>query len=150
MLEEEKRKVFSEIDSFLSIIGEKYRNKIPKKLQEMYKMKKEEGYNPKYTLEIPLEKQDIRRETIAMIGLLHLNYWCENEEEKKELQRLFNDNENKYQEEMRMKYNPDNIFKRKLEKENIKKQEINIVEYKENFYQKILKLIMKLFHRDKI
>lgn len=150
MLEEEKRKVFSEIDSFLSIIGEKYRNKIPNKLREMYKSEKAEGYNPKYTLEIPLEEQDIRRETISMIGLLHLNYWCENEEEKKELQRLFNDNEKKHQEEIKMKYNPDNIFKRDLEKENIKKQEINIVEYKENFYQKIVRFIMKLFHKDKI
>lgn len=150
MLTKEKRKVFSEIDSFLNIIGEKYRSKIPEKLREMYKNEKDTEYNPQYTLELPLETQDMRRETISMIGLLHLNYWCENKDEKIELQRIFNNNEEKYQEEIKTKYNPDKLFKNRTEKRNVENKEISIVKNKENLYQKIKKIIEKLFHKDNL
>lgn len=113
MISDEKRKVFSEIDAFLNILEEKARNKVPKKLREMYKKEKLEDYHPQYDLKRPIQEQNMKRETIAMIGLLHLNYWCESEKEKNALREIFRQNEEKYQETLRKKYNPDNLFKKK-------------------------------------
>lgn len=113
MISEEKRKIFSEIDAFLNVLEEKERNKVPKKLREMYKREKLEGYNPQYDLRRPIQEQNMKRETIAMIGLLHLNYWCENEEEKNKLREIFRKNEQKYQEELREKYNTNDLFKKR-------------------------------------
>ena len=45
--------------------------------------------------------------------MLNLNYWCETEEEKQELIKHYTENERKYQEELRKKYNTDNIFQKK-------------------------------------
>ena len=116
MISEEQRKIFSEIDAFLNIIEEEQKNKVPKKLREMYRKEKLSNYNPQYTLKKPIKEQNMKRETIAMVGLLHLNYWCNNEEEKEKLREIFKRNEQKYQEELREKYNSDNLFKKNKKK----------------------------------
>ena len=82
MIDDNKKIIFSQVDAFLEMIDENDRNKVPQKLRDLYKENKKPGYNPVYSKEIPLEEQDIKREAIAMIALLHLNYWCETEEEK--------------------------------------------------------------------
>lgn len=45
-----------------------------------------------------------------MIAVLDLNYWCKDEEEKLKLKKKFGENELKYQEELKEKYNVDNLF----------------------------------------
>lgn len=152
MLIDKKRKVYSEIDAFLDIIPESERNKIPNKLRIMFKEEKLHEYNPKYNTSKPIEKQNMQRETVAMIGLLHLNYWCKTEEEKQELRNIFVENENKYEQELREKHNPDNIFKnRKYNTENSKLNEIfeqvAMTEYKEPFCKKILNFIHRIFKK---
>lgn len=39
-----------------------------------------------------------------------LNYWCDSENQKQALKNTFEENERKYQEELKEKYNPNNIF----------------------------------------
>ena len=95
MKTKEETKVFSEVDAFLDIIDEKYKNKIPTKLRNLFKENKDKDYNPVYNANIPIEEQNIKKETIAMIGLLHLNYWCETEEEKNALRNIFLENQKK-------------------------------------------------------
>ena len=61
-------------------------------------------------------------------------------------------NEIKYQEKLREKYNPDELFKKKKiddVKENKNKEEINnlpIEVKKERFYEKIGNFLKKIFH----
>ena len=152
MQTKEKSKVFSEVDAFLDIIDEEYKNKIPEKLRNLYKENKDKSYTPVYDASIPIEKQSIRKETIAMIALLHLNYWCDTEDEKKELRNLFLENEKKYKKIKNEKYNPDNLFKNVFEnkqKETEEKDEQSkyMVEYKEPFYIKIMNFLKKLFSK---
>lgn len=143
MIDDNKREIFSQVDAFLEMIDEKYRNKVPQKLRDLYKEYKKPGYNPVYSKEIPIEDQDIKKESIDMIGLLHLNYWCETEEQKQELRNIFYENEKKHQEKLRERYNPDKIFERK--EENL--EEKHMVEYKESFYVKIINFIKKLLKK---
>ena len=152
MQTKEKSKVFSEVDAFLDIIDKKYKNKIPEKLRNLYKENKDKSYTPVYDASIPIEKQSIRKETIAMIALLHLNYWCDTEDEKKELRNLFLENEKKYEKIKNEKYNPDNLFKNVFENKQKETEEKDeqpkyMVEYKEPFYIKIMNFLKKLFSK---
>ena len=44
-----------------------------------------------------------------MIALLHLNYWCDTEEEKANLNQMLKQNDYKYQNKLKEKYNPDDM-----------------------------------------
>ena len=101
----------------------------------------------RYDMAMPLTEQNISKEALSMIALIHLNYWCENEQEKAELNRIFKENAIKNEEERRLKYSPDNIFKNK--KEVVPKEEtaknIQMVEYKENVFKRIIDFIKSIF-----
>lgn len=92
-----------------------------------------------------LNDMELKEETRGLLALMYEKYWCP-EEEKEELQKKFYENEQKYQKELREKYNPDNIFSKKqeniIEPENNKTQ---LIEYKESFFKKILNKIKAFF-----
>ena len=93
--------------------------------------------------------------------MLQINYWCKSDDEKIALADKFSENERKYQEELRKKYNPDNLFKKNkqetMQEENVvEKQKIipeeNIVEKKENslpakipWYKSLIQKIKEIF-----
>ena len=151
MMSDKTKKVYSEVYAFLNIVSEEDRNKIPKKLKEMIEEEREKEYTPSYTFEIPIEEQEISDEAIAMIALLHLNYWCEDENEKERLNEIFNENEKKYQDELREKYNPDNLFKnKKYKEEQLSEEQTNsvaMVEYKETIFSKLKEWFRNLFNK---
>lgn len=115
----------------------------------MIKQEKLESYNPKYIDTLNLEEQNIKKESIAMIALFHLNYWCNSNEEKEELRKVFKDNEDKHQAKLREKYNPDNIFKNryqiKEEQQNDTENNVAMIEYKESTFRRILNKIRNIF-----
>lgn len=144
-------KAYSEVDKILSFMEIRYVEKVPKKMREMLKNEKLQDYEPNIDKNIPLEEQQLERKTLAILAMLNLNYWCENEEEKEELIRAYSNNDKKRNEELREKYNPDNIFKNKnkeREVEQITEEITAIAEYKkENFIKKLLNKIKRLFTR---
>ena len=85
------------------------------------------------------------------MAIQNLSIEAFNDEEKQELIRAYSNNDKKRNEEIREKYNPDNIFKNKnkeKEVEQIAEEITAIVEYKkENFIQKLLNKIKRLFTR---
>lgn len=144
-------KAYAEVDKILSFMEIRYVEKIPKKMREMFKNEKLQGYEPNIDKNIPLEEQKLARKTLAILAMLNLNYWCENEEEKQELIMAYSHNDKKRNKEIRERYNPDNIFKnrnKEKEMEQITEEITEIVEYKkENFIQKLLNKIKRLFKR---
>lgn len=150
-MENDLLKAYAKVDKILSFMEIRYVEKVPKKMREMFKSEKLQGYEPNIDKNIPLEEQKLERKTLAILAMLNLNYWCENEEEKQELIRAYSNNDKKRNEELREKYNPDNIFKNKnkeKEVEQIAEKITAIVEYKkENLIQKLLNKIKRLFKR---
>lgn len=144
------QEIYSEVYSILNLLGESYIKKLPVSLFNMIKEEKRQDYNPKYDSKINLEQQNIKRETLSMIALFHLNYWCNSDEEKNELKTLFKTNEEKHQAEIREKYNPDNLFKKhSLEQEEYAvTNEVAMVEYKEPLFKRFINKIKKIFHRE--
>ena len=145
------KEIYSEVYSVLKILGKKYIDKIPNSLYNMIQDNKLETYNPTYTLETDLNEQNIKRESISMIALMHLNYWCNSENEKNELKKIFKENDGKYKERIREKYNPDNLFNKKnIETEKITENVENteIIKYKEEtFFKRILRKIVNFFKK---
>ena len=142
------KEIYSEVYGILNMLGNNYIMKLPSSLYKMIEEKKSNEYHPKYDSEVSLEEQNIRRESISMIALFHLNYWCSSNEEKENLKTIFKDNETKYQTELRRKYNPDNLFKRQSseQKESSITKEIAMVEYKESILKKFINKIKNILH----
>lgn len=107
----ETRQAYSEVNKFLELIGEEMSNQIPLKLRKFFKREMDKNYIPTIDTKIPIKEQRLKRKTIAIIAGLNLQYWCQDEERKKELLEVYSNNEKKYQEELREKYNPDDVFK---------------------------------------
>lgn len=144
------RRAYSEIDEFLGLLNEEQRNKIPPKLREFFKEEKDKEYFKNIDTNIPIKEQNLKEETLAIIALLNLKYWCTNDEEKKRLKEIYSQNEKKYQNMLSEKYNSDNIFKRntanKVEENIQTRKNMQIVEYKEPRFKKIINAILSFFH----
>lgn len=144
------KEIYSEVYQILNLLGTEYTEKLPTKLMNMLKEKRAINYNPQYIEELPLNEQNIRKETMAIIVLLYLNYWCEDENEVAEINNILKNNEEKYQLELRERYNPDNIFKKqKQETKNVEEQIANetaMIPYKKSIFARIINKIKNIFH----
>ena len=141
---------YAEVVEILDNMSLEDRNKIPKKVYDFFIEKSSKDYIKHLNKNIALCKQDIREDTKEILAILLTNYWCKTENEKNDLLKLFRENELKYQQELREKYNPDNIFKKctqenTIEEKNIEK-EFALVEYKESIFKKLINKIKNIFH----
>lgn len=147
-------KAYAEVDEILSFMEDVYIDKIPKKLRELFKNERLEDYKPNINPKIPLDEQKLQKETFSILAMLNLNYWCEDEKEKQDLIAIYSENDRKKEEELREKYNPDKLFKKKETEQKIEEPKKNtaentaLVEYKEEkFFKKLIKKIMNFFKR---
>ncbi|MCL2860048.1 MAG: hypothetical protein FWF46_05745 [Oscillospiraceae bacterium] len=145
-MENDIKKANAEVDTILGFMEQKYVDKVPEKLRRVFKENQMEDYKPNINPNIPLAEQNLQIHTLALLAMLNLNYWCESEEHKQELLNLYAENDKKREAELREKYNPDNIFKKKEQEKST--EETALVEYKaEGFFRKILNMIAQLFKR---
>ena len=90
------RQAYSEVAEFLSLLSDNQRNEIPEKLREFFKREKDKEYVKNINTSIPIKDQKLKEETLAIIALLNLQYWCKDEEEKKRLQAIYAQNQRIY------------------------------------------------------
>ena len=67
------KEIYSEVYQILNLLGNDYIDKLPTRLINMLREKREINYNPEYTDDIPLNEQNIKKETMSIIALLYLN-----------------------------------------------------------------------------
>lgn len=138
---------YAEVDAILELLEDELVNRIPEKVREFFKDEKNKEYKPTIRSDIGLDEQDLKAETISILTLLQLNYLCDSEEEKQEILNELQENDRLKEEELREKYNPDNIFKNRNNTQENKKN-VALVEYKEpSIIKKILDKIRKIFRR---
>ena len=153
-MENTVKDIYSEVYAILNMLGKEYINKLPNDIYNIIKEEKSLEYNPVYATTVALDKQDVKKETISIIAFLHLNYWC-NEEEKIKLRELFDENEDKYQEELKQQEEQEvEQEDEEIQDDNneieIGKEFLSMIVYKEeNFVQRIFNKIRKLFFRKK-
>lgn len=139
--------MYAELSEILKMMEPKEVNKIPKKLLEVIEKEKSNTYIPNYSSKIELNSQNIKKETLAMLALLYINYWCEDENEKKEYLKLIEENEQKYRQQIREKTYIKYITRtQKIEKNNVPEQELAVVKNKsfiKNVIEKIKSFLKK-------
>ena len=139
--------IYADLSEILKMMEPKEVNKIPKKLLEVIEKEKSNTYIPNYSSKIELNSQNIKKETLAMLALLYINYWCEDENEKKEYLKLIEENEQKYRQQIREKTDIKYITRtQKIEKNNVPEQELAVVKNKsfiKNVIEKIKSFLKK-------
>lgn len=150
MVTKEFAEATTEINKILSYLPIEYVEKIPTKLRKFFKDIESKEYIPNIDPYKQLDEQDLRPKTKTLLTIIYRNYWC-NEQEKAELDKKLLENDKKYEEELREKYNPDDIFK-KREKPSTNVQETNLpMEIKkESFVKKLINYIKNILIRKKV
>ncbi len=147
-MENNLSKAYAEVLLILSYMEQKYIDMIPKKLLELFDDEKDKNYQPNIIPNISLAEQNLQRKTLALLAMLNLNYWCEDEKEKQELIAIYAENDRKKEEELREKYNPDNLFKKKEKEEKVEEPQEStaLIEYKEEkFFKRLINKIISFF-----
>lgn len=132
--------------------------KLPNDLQELIKNSCKDHRNFIYYDSLPLEYQNLSQDTRNYLTYLYIKYFCKSSNERKQYQVIMAENakkveinERKLEEEKRKIYNPRDIFK-KTNKSTTKIPENKntrlLIEYKEPFFAKLKKFILKILHID--
>lgn len=143
-------KAYTEVLEIIKYLPSEEYKRIPKEKIIFYENNKDNSYNYNFDSTKSLNEQEVSREARAIIVSLFRDFFC-TPIQKEKLQKMLLNNEQKYQEELRKKYNPDNLFKNKKEEkveEYIVTNETTMIEYKESILKKIINKIKKIFHKD--
>ena len=139
----------SEVDVIIAMMPSEEAIKIPNAFKNFVKTRKSQNYIPNIKNDIPLYQQELKKDTKTICSLIYRSYLC-SKEEKAKLTEQDREILIQKEQELREKYNPDNIFKNKqLQKEEtVVETHTELIEYKEpKWYQKIFAKILKLFKK---
>lgn len=137
-----------QVSEILKYITPKLKARIPKKVISYIESNKSKDFNWKIDKTLPLERQELLPATKELITVLYKDYMCD-DIAKAKLNKVLNDNQIKHENEVREKYNPDNIFKERnksYETNNRTIENNEIVSYKkESVLSKIINKIKSFF-----
>ncbi len=144
---ENTNKIAKEVLVILKYFSNDVIEKIPKNFLNFLK-ELASNYNDKIYIDttLNLENQNISEESKDLLALIYYSYIAE-KEEKKQIQLCWNENEKRYQEDLKEKYNPDNIFKTKNEnKSEIENTSLTIIK-SGTLFDKIISFIKNMFKK---
>lgn len=137
-----------QINEILKYMEPNLKARIPKKFISYFENNKSQEYSWTIDKSQPLEKQDLLPTTKEILTVLYKEFICD-DIEKIELEKTLSNNEIKYQEELREKYNPDNIFEDRKSNPKIEQieNENTSIAYKESFFSKLINKIKLIFSK---
>lgn len=150
-MEKTKDKVscaYKEIYEILKIFPKELVDRIPKYKLDYIKQNMNESYEYNITKET-FDGKTMLDETAAILAILFRDYWA-TEKQKIKIINYHNTQREKMANEIKEKYDPENVFKqRRIEQEKIdeKKENLSVVEYKENIFKKLFNKIKEIFKR---
>ena len=152
-MKQEYKEAFTEVNEIIKMMPDELVNKIPSKFREMMVEEKDKIYIP--NIKEPLEKCKLKNETIIILGLIYRDFLCPEEERKKSQEkdaRELQEVQKNIEDEVRQKYNPDDLFKKRNENNTEKTHNLGennsmLVVQEQKWYQKIFKIIKGIFKR---
>ena len=138
---------YSEVYDIIKHLDKKLYNKIPTGFIEMLREKMDNNYNVEIDYNKSINEQKLLKDTKIILSIIYRDYLC-SEEKKKELIEKDKADLVRYEKELRERYNPDKIFKNRIQENNTEKTKENItamVEYKESIFLKIIEFFKKIF-----
>ena len=144
----ELEKAYYEVSEILKYMSSDLVEKIPIKIRNFFEENKAKNYNFKYNLNKSLDQQEVSQETNEILTILYRDYICD-QEERTEIDKILDENEKAYQEELRKMYNPKDIFKNskkeKTIKENPDQNNVVIIECQNGILKKIISKLKNIF-----
>ena len=144
-------KAYTEVLEILKYFSEEEYSKIPQEKIDFYKNNMDRNYNYIINPNIDLSQQYISKEANAILITLFRDYFA-TESQKKTLNNLLNQNQNKLENIKREKYNSNNIFENNHKSIIIENKDnnqetalVNISNIK--WYKKIWKLFKDFFRK---
>lgn len=136
---------YKEIYEILKIFPSELVNKIPKDKIDFFYKNMDNSYEYNISKET-FDGQTMLEETAAILTILFRDYWA-TPMQKEKILAYENLARKKLEEEKRIQYNPDNLFKKQEGPKYFEEQveETAMVEYKENIFKKIINKILKIF-----
>ena len=147
MLTKELQIGITETIEILKLASQEEIKKIPKKFLEFLNENADKEYKFEITNNISLNDLKIRKETKNILGMIAYNYWSDTPEKKNNFEKILINNQKTYEQKLRDKYNPNDLFKNKLSIIQIEDKSTAIVEYKESIIQKVLNFLYKIFKK---
>lgn len=149
MVKTEYAKAFVEVLECLKLLSGEERSKIPKNILRYFENNRDVNYKFKLNGNQSIGNQELSTKANAINLYLYMNYFATKHIHDKINNQLLA-NEEKYQQQLRQKYNVDKILKKK---ETIDKpltvENINLpIEMKNNFISKLLNMIKHFWHRE--
>ena len=136
MLSAEYSKSISEVLDILKHTNKDDVDKISPQFMKFLIENANEEYIPKLDHTKRIKDMGLNDKTIGILSIINTKFWCTPTQRE-----LFNDklkqNEKIYQENLRKKYNPDDLFKNKKAKVETIENSVAMVEYKELIFTKI-------------
>ena len=144
-------KAYTEVLEILKYFSEEEYSKIPQGKIDFYKNNMDKNYNYNINPNIDLSKQHISKEANAILITLFRDYFA-TENQKKTLNNLLNQNQDKLKNIKREKYNEDSIFSNHYKNTTIdnteNKQELALVEINHiKWYKKIWRFFKDFFRK---
>lgn len=144
-MEDSLQIAYAEVCKILEYIPRQDFYKIPSSVRKMLQRRKSRGYQVVFDPNKPLEKQNLQRKTLILLSTFHLYYWCE-EETKEKLLNFYWQNGKRKQEELRKKYNTEDIFQRD-KRADTKNISVSMVVCQESKLQKLWNKLRQLFRK---
>ena len=146
MKNEKYAKAITEVIHYLKGIRVEDYEKIPKKIINYLEENSSKEYKCEFDYNKPLSELELLDETKGMIGILCYNYWSDTSEKKEKFMNILKENSEKNQEELKKKYDVNNIFNNfeqneKIDDTNSNAQRLPVK--KEKWYKKILNFFIK-------
>lgn len=149
------REASVDVLDILSHMSSSEQEKVSRKFVEFLKDNSSEDYVSNLDYTKSLDQMELSEEARGLIAIMYRNYWC-TAEEKQALDAKFIENEVKKQEELRERFNPDNVFGNESKTESISEssssvstEETSIVstDKKEGIISKIINFIKGIFSK---
>lgn len=145
-------KAYKEVIEILKYVPQESVDKIPQTMLDTFKAKMDVNYEFKVDIDKSFEEQELLEETKAILANIFRDYWA-TPYQKERIEAKEKYDRQKAENELREKYNPDNIFNKNeqiQENKDIENYSKNLpIEVKkDNFYKKIINFFKKISHID--
>jgi len=140
------RQAFTEVLEVLKYTSKNIVEKIPEKFIMFLKDNKDEGYIANIDFSKPNWEDEVKQETQAILALIYRDYIV-SPEKRSELIKEEKEEQMRIENEIREKYNPDNIFKNKKEEATVENINLPVEIKKETFFKKLISFIKGLFNK---
>ena len=148
-MERAYEEAFTEVEEGIKLMPIDLVSKIPAQFRQTISENKATNY--KVVIKEPLEEQKLKKETVAILGLIYRDFLA-SPEEKEKLQMEDAEELDKIEQEIQKQYNIDNIFEKKKKIKDVDNQQFStdITIYKEsNFLSKLFNIIKGIFKKNK-